>query len=106
MKTSKILSNGYVKCALFAGLIVPVVIAQVNYDKDVIEKAKKEIKMKDPQRFSRLKKQAEDGKMSKFSWKEECEKMNDSLRIDSISKKAYFEGAQMVRDSIANAKIK
>lgn len=29
--------------------------------------------------------------------------MRDSLRVDSIIKKAYFEGAQMVRDSIKAA---
>ena len=35
---------------------------------------------------------------------EQKQKMLDSLRIDSIAKKAYFEGMQAVRDSIATAK--
>mgnify|MGYP006985821713 CR=1 FL=1 len=30
--------------------------------------------------------------------------IQDSLRMDSLIKKAYFEGAQMVRDSIAGVK--
>ena len=39
-------------------------------------------------------------KNSVANWKNEYNKMMDSLKIDSIAKKAYFDGAQMVRDSI------
>lgn len=36
-----------------------------------------------------------------------CQKVQDSLNIENIIKKAYLDGAQMVRDSIKNApKIK
>ena len=105
MKIPKIMKNRYVRqIALFTALVTPVVLAQIDYDKNVAEKSKKEIKAKDPQRYAMLEKRAEDGEMSKFKWREECIKMNDSLRIDSVYKKAYFEGAQMVRDSIANLK--
>ena len=105
MKIQNIIKNRYVKqIALFTALVTPVVIAQIDYDKNVMKKSKNEIKAKDPQRYAMLEKRAEDGNMSKFRWKEECIKMNDSLRIDSVYKKAYFEGAQMVRDSIMNVK--
>ena len=105
MKIPKIINNGYVKKgALFAVILTPVFIAQYNYDKDIVATAKTEIKMKDPQRYARLAQKDEDGKLSKFLWSRERDKMNDSLRIDSVAKKAYFEGAQMVRDSINNAK--
>ena len=35
---------------------------------------------------------------------EQEQRMLDSLRIESITQKAYFEGMQAVRDSIANVK--
>ena len=35
---------------------------------------------------------------------EQEQKMQDSLRIESVTQKAYFEGIQAVRDSIANTK--
>ena len=35
---------------------------------------------------------------------EQEQRMRDSLRIESITQKAYFEGMQAVRDSIANTK--
>ena len=40
---------------------------------------------------------------STAKWMKEYNKMMDSLKIDSLTKKAYFEGAQMVRDSIKAA---
>lgn len=98
------MKNRYVRqIGLFAALVTPVMCAQINYDKDV-KNAKAEIKAKDPQRFERLIMKSD--KMSKFAWQSELNSMNDSLRLDSVAKKAYFEGAQMVRDSINNAKLK
>lgn len=41
-----------------------------------------------------------------FAWNKAYDRMQDSLKMDSIIKKAYFEGAQMVRDSIKNANTK
>ena len=35
---------------------------------------------------------------------EQEQKMRDSLRIESITQKAYFEGMQAIRDSITNTK--
>ena len=37
-------------------------------------------------------------------WEKEYKLMQDSLTLDSTIKKAYFDGAQMVRDSIKKAK--
>lgn len=36
-------------------------------------------------------------------WEYEARIMNDSIKADSMAKKAYFEGAQMVRDSLYKA---
>ena len=36
-------------------------------------------------------------------WQYEVNRMNDSIKADSMARRAYFEGAQMVRDSIKNA---
>jgi hypothetical protein len=68
-----------------------------NY-KDVGD-LKNEIKQKDPLRYDSL---IHDGKhrVSYIDWQYEVNKMNDSIKADSMAKKAYFEGAQMVRDSI------
>ena len=84
----------------------PAVIAQFQYNRDAVKKAKTEIKAKDPQRFARLEKRDNDGLMTKFAWNHELKEMNDSLKLDSLYKKAYFEGAQMVRDSLAKAQTK
>ena len=39
-------------------------------------------------------------------WEQAAKEVQDSLRIDSIAKTNYGKGAQMVRDSIANANLK
>lgn len=39
-------------------------------------------------------------------WEQAAKEVQDSLRIDSIAKTNYAKGAQMVRDSIANANLK
>lgn len=39
------------------------------------------------------------------AWTNAAKEVYDSLRVDSLCKKAYFEGAQMVRDSIAKANL-
>jgi hypothetical protein len=43
-------------------------------------------------------------RLSYQDWQYEFNKMNDSIKADSIAQKAYFEGAQMVRDSIKNSR--
>ena len=67
-----------------------------------IEDLKTEIAQKDPKRYDSL---AHDGhhRLSFLDWQYEVNKMNDSLKADSMAKRAYFEGAQMVRDSIKNS---
>ncbi|MCQ2743383.1 MAG: hypothetical protein MJ230_01120 [bacterium] len=42
--------------------------------------------------------------MSDVDWKRELKKINDSIKIDSMVRKAYYDGAQMVRDSITKVK--
>ena len=64
-----------------------------------VEELKSEIQQKDPKRYDSL---LHDGvrRHSFIDWQYEVNRMNDSLKIDSIAKRAYFEGAQKVRDSI------
>ena len=76
--------------------------------KSDMEYFKSEIQAKDPERYIRT--LEGDNSISRISgvqyWGEAYNRMQDSLRTDSIVKKAYFEGAQMVRDSIANTNLK
>lgn len=68
-----------------------------------------EIANKDINRLNRINNAISQGEMKNTlaNWKNEYNKMMDSLKTDSIAKKAYFDGAQMVRDSIkVAAKIK
>jgi protein-arginine kinase activator protein McsA len=64
-----------------------------------VNELKSEIQQKDPKRYDSL---LHDGvsRHSFIDWQYEVNRMNDSLKIDSIAKRAYFEGAQKVRDSI------
>lgn len=66
-----------------------------------VDDLKIEIARKDPKRYDSL---MHDGKPrhSFIDWQYEVDKMNDSLRTDSMIKRAYFEGEQRVRDSIKN----
>ena len=62
----------------------------------------KEIMQKDPKRYNAILKRPAIARPFHYKeWEYETKIMNDSLKVDSIVKKAYFEGAQMVRDSIA-----
>ena len=38
------------------------------------------------------------------NWNEVAKELEDSLKLDSIIKKAYFEGQQSIRDSIKSVK--
>lgn len=77
----------------------------VEQDKKVITNISQEIKEKDPNRYLKITGNIASGKFKNQpqNWQKELELMNDSLKIDSLCKKAYFDGAQMVRDSIKNA---
>ena len=45
------------------------------------------------------------GTRGPVAWTNAAMEVQDSMRVDSLCKKAYFEGAQMVRDSIAKANL-
>ena len=70
-----------------------------------IKQYSSEIANKDINRFNRINNAITHGEInnSTAKWMKEYNKMMDSLKIDSLTKKAYFEGAQMVRDSIKAA---
>lgn len=66
-----------------------------------INNLNKEIQMKDSARYSNLVKA---GKTKDIDFLEaQAKRMNDSLKLDSIAKKAYFEGAKMMKDSLQKA---
>ena len=67
-----------------------------------IDDIQKEIKEQDPKRYDSLINNNFYGH-SYEDWAYEERLMNESLKVDSLVKKAYFEGAQMVRDSLKNA---
>lgn len=69
-----------------------------------IDDIQKEIQKKDPKRYDSLLNNNFYGR-SFEEWVYEEKLMNESIKIDSLVKRAYFEGAQMVRDSIRNAEI-
>ena len=101
MKIPKIINNHYVKLyGLFALLSAPIVLTSRSCDDKIIDDAKKEIQAKDSLRYFNVNQNSRDIAY----WRNEVKKMNDSIRMDSVARKAYFEGAQMVRDSIANSK--
>lgn len=91
------------------GLIGGYVIPSLYSDSlSVTEKQKKEILKKDSLRYEKAAaKEPEEiflNLRKGVYWSKEYKEMNDSLKMDSIIQKAYFEGAQMVRDSIAGVK--
>ena len=81
----------------FAYNIYDVVTDSQKY-KDTTD-LKQEILQKDRKRYDSL---MNDGihRYSFADWQYEVNKVNDSLKADSMIKRAYFEGAQMVRDSL------
>lgn len=75
-----------------------------NQGKQISEFSQK-IAQKDINRYNKLTKKIAQGKVENntANWMKEYNKMQDSLKIDSLVKKAYHDGAQMVRDSIKAA---
>ena len=67
---------------------------------------KTEIKKHNPQKFeSLLNNEKEKVPTTRVEyWRSAYESMQDSIKKEGIIRKAYFEGAQMVRDSINRAK--
>ena len=64
---------------------------------------KTEIAKKAPRLYDSL---MNDGvsRASYHDWQYEVNRMNDSIKADSMIQRAYFEGAQMVRDSLKGNK--
>ena len=108
MKVKGITNNNYLKTAgLFALLAVSVALLQKKCAGERIEKYKTEIKSKaNSKHFQSMAKEADKKGiiLQEQYWSRKLQEINDWLKIDSASKKAYFEGAQMVRDSIAKIK--
>lgn len=92
------------------------IIAAVGFNAAMLKQGNKEtdklrqkVLAADPARYNRITNDIKTGKLANtyYGWSKEVQKMNDSLKIDSIAKSAYAKGAQMVRDSIKVAsKIK
>lgn len=78
---------------------------QMKRDEIYIKTISHEINAKDPERCLRIGNNIKSGKIQNTvkDWQRELDIMKDSLRVDSLCRKAYFDGAQMVRDSIKNA---
>lgn len=107
MKVSRIpdyISRGVAATGIITGIVIA--YNQHNQIKDDLVKIKKEIKTKAPQKFEEINnKYKPKNRYADFSfWYQQNKQLDESLKMDSIIQKAYFEGAQMVRDSIANAK--
>ena len=67
-----------------------------------VDNLKIEISKKSPKLYDSL---MNDGitRLTYKDWQYEVNRMNDSIKSDSMVQRAYFEGVQMVRDSIKNA---
>lgn len=96
----------YINAILFPAALTCVCYAAYKTVQDVdkyksVDDLKLEIAQKDPYRYDSL---MRDGvqRRSYVDWQYEVNKMNDSIRTESLAKRAYFEGAQMVKDSIKN----
>ena len=92
-------------CLVASGVIYTLTNDAKNYNSTA--DYQQEIMTKDPKRYNKLINTPISARPMSFNdWKYEAKIMNDSLKYDSLVKKAYFEGAQMVRDSIKNMRIK
>ncbi len=80
-------------------------IAMLKQGNKETDKLKQKILTTDTARYNRITNDIKSGKIAStyYGWSKEVQKMNDSLKIDSIAKSAYAKGAQMVRDSIKSA---
>ena len=100
-------ANIFAVCATVVGfgIVASTVKDVIDYNNSCIKNISTKIKEKDPERYLNILNNINDGKLqnSKPNWQKELDIMNDSLKIDSLCKKAYFDGAQMVRDSIKTA---
>ena len=92
--------------AIFFAGVGAVMLGQRACENSIINNTKAEIITKYPDKYAQINEKAE--KMSLISKKNYLSKalieLDDSARIADAAQKAYFEGAQMVRDSIAKSK--
>lgn len=107
MYIPKIINNRYTKQFLFfSALAVPTILISRSCEEKIVNDMRQEIYVNDSLRYKRI--DANTRNMNCFSqkpiWARELRNMKDSIKLDSVAKKAYFEGAQMVRDSINNTK--
>lgn len=85
----------------FIGTVIGVTHnGEVNRENN-INRLNQEIQMKDSVRYSNIQKANKTKDV--YFLEAQAKRMNDSLIADSALKKAYFKGAQMVRDSIKKA---
>lgn len=107
MNVPKVMINRVLKqYGIFFASVGAVMLGQHACENSIINNTKAEIMAKYPDKYAQINKQAE--AMSLISKKNYLSKalteLDDSARIADMAQKAYFEGAQMVRDSIANSK--
>jgi len=88
---------GFFICAAF-----PAAIVGNMYENNIISDIKSEVLSKDSLRYKRIEKNTKnlDIITRKKIWAKELADINDSIKIESTAKKAYFEGGQMVKDSV------
>ncbi len=93
---------GYV----LAGLVGLWLYADYSTYKDKRDTLKEAVQTRDYTRYQNLKEKiaSNRGMADSYSvWLKEYNAMQDSIRLDSVARKAYLEGANMVRDSIKKA---
>ena len=91
---------------LFAvGVACITLITKCN-DKMIINEKRQKIEAQDPLRYKRVLAQEEGKSLHQRAsmWHKEYWDMQDSLKIDSIVQKAYFDGYNRAKDSIDNLK--
>ena len=107
MKIPTIFKNDAVKTiGFFVALTVPAALISEKCENHITNGIKSEVLARDSLRYKRVEKETENSGYAtkKHIWIRELADMNDSIKFDSVAKKAYFEGAQMVRDSVNNLK--
>ena len=98
--------NSTIKKSLFVatGMIAAVGLNSymIRQNNQATDKLKEKVLTTDSTRYNRITNDISKGKKANtyYNWAKEVQKMNDSIKVDSIAKTAYAKGAQMVRDSI------
>lgn len=104
MKINKIPHN-LISPAIFVLGTLAIASAQRACSENNIEIYRAKIRAKaNPEHFASIEKEASGKELitAEQYWHNKIKEVDDSVKLDSIARKAYFEGAQMVRDSINN----